>query len=152
MSHVCATENDASALVTRIGVSAVAPPSLRSHRNTSEPAPRTGADARTVKLVPHVPAAGLTRSDTVPVTVRGTAAGGCAPRAALMPRPAAAPAATATSAIASRPPRRLPLAQGGPSDAGDARSVHPRSEEHTSELQSQFHLVCRLLLEKKKQI
>src|SRR5438309_6280894 len=27
---------------------------------------------------------------------------------------------------------------------------HIRSEEHTSELQSQFHLVCRLLLEKKK--
>src|SRR5689334_24782302 len=25
-----------------------------------------------------------------------------------------------------------------------------RSEEHTSELQTQFHLVCRLLLEKKK--
>src|SRR5689334_24728673 len=31
------------------------------------------------------------------------------------------------------------------------RSRSPaRSEEHTSELQSQFHLVCRLLLEKKK--
>src|SRR5689334_24092857 len=28
--------------------------------------------------------------------------------------------------------------------------VEFRSEEHTSELQSQFHLVCRLLLEKKK--
>src|SRR3989338_9769913 len=27
--------------------------------------------------------------------------------------------------------------------------LRPRSEEHTSELQSQFHLVCRLLLEKK---
>src|SRR5258708_19799220 len=27
---------------------------------------------------------------------------------------------------------------------------HPRSEEHTSELQSPDHLVCRLLLEKKK--
>src|SRR5690348_17769735 len=27
----------------------------------------------------------------------------------------------------------------------------PRSEEHTSELQSPVHLVCRLLLEKKKQ-
>src|SRR5689334_24286238 len=27
-----------------------------------------------------------------------------------------------------------------------------RSEEHTSELQSQFHLVCRLLLEKKNRI
>src|SRR5689334_23754208 len=30
-------------------------------------------------------------------------------------------------------------------------SMCTRSEEHTSELQSQFHLVCRLLLEKKKQ-
>src|SRR2546430_6604337 len=29
--------------------------------------------------------------------------------------------------------------------------AHPRSEEHTSELQSQSNLVCRLLLEKKKQ-
>src|SRR3712207_7930544 len=27
---------------------------------------------------------------------------------------------------------------------------HPRSEEHTSELQSRQYLVCRLLLEKKK--
>src|SRR5689334_24176156 len=31
-----------------------------------------------------------------------------------------------------------------------ARTGRIRSEEHTSELQSQFHLVCRLLLEKKK--
>src|SRR2546430_12635869 len=29
-------------------------------------------------------------------------------------------------------------------------SLSPRSEEHTSELQSQSNLVCRLLLEKKK--
>src|SRR5258708_13694466 len=41
--------------------------------------------------------------------------------------------------------------QGGNRDA----SAHPaddpgRSEEHTSELQSPDHLVCRLLLEKKK--
>src|SRR2546429_2228346 len=28
----------------------------------------------------------------------------------------------------------------------------PRSEEHTSELQSRLHLVCRLLLEKKKNV
>src|SRR2546422_2178371 len=28
--------------------------------------------------------------------------------------------------------------------------IHGRSEEHTSELQSRLHLVCRLLLEKKK--
>src|SRR5690625_6184723 len=33
---------------------------------------------------------------------------------------------------------------------GDCRDVIPRSEEHTSELQSRGHLVCRLLLEKKK--
>src|SRR5689334_24470104 len=31
-----------------------------------------------------------------------------------------------------------------------AGGANNRSEEHTSELQSQFHLVCRLLLEKKK--
>src|SRR5687768_17662301 len=30
------------------------------------------------------------------------------------------------------------------------RVGEPRSEEHTSELQSRLHLVCRLLLEKKK--
>src|SRR5260370_13959505 len=30
------------------------------------------------------------------------------------------------------------------------QSVNPRSEEHTSELQSHLNLVCRLLLEKKK--
>src|SRR5690554_7630712 len=41
----------------------------------------------------------------------------------------------------------LPLLQGKASDQGQAR---PRSEEHTSELQSRPHLVCRLLLEKKK--
>src|SRR5690554_7738922 len=31
------------------------------------------------------------------------------------------------------------------------QQLQPRSEEHTSELQSRPHLVCRLLLEKKKQ-
>src|SRR5687768_18072394 len=31
-----------------------------------------------------------------------------------------------------------------------ALTGHERSEEHTSELQSRLHLVCRLLLEKKK--
>src|SRR3712207_9019079 len=40
-----------------------------------------------------------------------------------------------------RVPARLPV-------AGLER--HPRSEEHTSELQSRQYLVCRLLLEKKK--
>src|SRR6266487_6488439 len=34
--------------------------------------------------------------------------------------------------------------------AAERRRAHRRSEEHTSELQSPVHLVCRLLLEKKK--
>src|SRR2546422_3051801 len=39
-----------------------------------------------------------------------------------------------------------------PHDAGVGRGRRAlaRSEEHTSELQSRLHLVCRLLLEKKK--
>src|SRR2546430_12784652 len=65
-----------------------------------------------------------------------------------------------------RPPRStlfslhdaLPISQrvGGIPDAlprnRDPRTTSTRSEEHTSELQSQSNLVCRLLLEKKKDI
>src|SRR2546421_7599031 len=40
----------------------------------------------------------------------------------------------------------------GPTAEHEARAHHHRSEEHTSELQSRSDLVCRLLLEKKKQI
>src|SRR2546430_12526138 len=45
---------------------------------------------------------------------------------------------------------RITAANRGPG----AAELHllPRSEEHTSELQSQSNLVCRLLLEKKKKI
>src|SRR5207253_10601553 len=38
----------------------------------------------------------------------------------------------------------------GPREDPDDIHAAPRSEEHTSELQSRGHLVCRLLLEKKK--
>src|SRR5215217_8339613 len=58
-------------------------------------------------------------------------------------------------ALPSRPvqpatpvPARRRECPGGPA-AGPAKAV-PRSEEHTSELQSRQYLVCRLLLEKKK--
>src|SRR2546429_3769775 len=37
-------------------------------------------------------------------------------------------------------------------ESGVPRAFANRSEEHTSELQSRLHLVCRLLLEKKKKI
>src|SRR2546429_5657153 len=46
------------------------------------------------------------------------------------------------------------IAQGYPHFIVAAKAFDPssgRSEEHTSELQSRLHLVCRLLLEKKKQ-
>src|SRR2546422_7624726 len=54
-----------------------------------------------------------------------------------------------------RRPRHLLAWQhhdGGPLDAGHSCALCwvRRSEEHTSELQSRLHLVCRLLLEKKK--
>src|SRR3989449_6628234 len=42
--------------------------------------------------------------------------------------------------------KRAPMQDG---DIIEVRQVQ-RSEEHTSELQSRLHLVCRLLLEKKK--
>src|SRR5689334_23569001 len=47
-----------------------------------------------------------------------------------------------------RPPERHPGTTVG--ERVDHELSAHRSEEHTSELQSQFHLVCRLLLEKKK--
>src|SRR5690348_17767880 len=43
-------------------------------------------------------------------------------------------------------------ARRGPSGAPAATGARNRSEEHTSELQSPVHLVCRLLLEKKKKL
>src|SRR5256884_6734202 len=53
--------------------------------------------------------------------------------------------------------RQTPPEPPNPSDSSRDRSrtlrvnsLSSRSEEHTSELQSRLHLVCRLLLEKKK--
>src|SRR5689334_24681699 len=52
-----------------------------------------------------------------------------------------------------RDPRRAGAVEPAAAPARADRLRSParaaRSEEHTSELQSQFHLVCRLLLEKK---
>src|SRR5690348_18090748 len=45
---------------------------------------------------------------------------------------------------------RLPVGRRPRWDAPEWHGGRPRSEEHTSELQSPVHLVCRLLLEKKK--
>src|SRR5439155_5847283 len=50
-----------------------------------------------------------------------------------------------------RHPKKTQHKRPGPQNRHPARDVRPasRSEEHTSELQSRGHLVCRLLLEKK---
>src|SRR2546422_8235611 len=59
-----------------------------------------------------------------------------------------------TTLFRSRPARdvhadqREPVAP--PAREEPEPGARPRSEEHTSELQSRLHLVCRLLLEKKK--
>src|SRR2546422_6388510 len=51
------------------------------------------------------------------------------------------PSAERDHPVGGRDDRRARVAHG---------DRHVRSEEHTSELQSRLHLVCRLLLEKKK--
>src|SRR2546429_6725856 len=54
----------------------------------------------------------------------------------------------------SWPGRRISAARtfAGETETLVFRGFLSRSEEHTSELQSRLHLVCRLLLEKKKKI
>src|SRR5207244_12624321 len=59
-----------------------------------------------------------------------------------------APAGTATPSSSAR--RRCGTGCGSARRARCSRRRDSRSEEHTSELQSPDHLVCRLLLEKKK--
>src|SRR2546422_8048575 len=51
-----------------------------------------------------------------------------------------------------RTTRRIRNLEGGCPAPQRGRPLSARSEEHTSELQSRLHLVCRLLLEKKKNI
>src|SRR5205809_1820169 len=58
-----------------------------------------------------------------------------------------------TTLFRSLPPTASPVAGFSRREARtDANRTRARSEEHTSELQSRLHLVCRLLLEKKKEI
>src|SRR2546422_6924418 len=68
---------------------------------------------------------------------------------------------TKTGRRYSRGTGTAPFPSSGPTSAGardrGARNLRAlyragRSEEHTSELQSRLHLVCRLLLEKKKTV
>src|SRR2546422_2857963 len=60
----------------------------------------------------------------------------------------AASTVASVSGSVAEPDSNLPARMRQPAGAVIVRSM--RSEEHTSELQSRLHLVCRLLLEKKK--
>src|ERR1035441_10856632 len=53
-----------------------------------------------------------------------------------------------TAAVASAPAAPSSSTPSPTTDTGEPSSGAARSEEHTSELQSLRHLVCRLLLEK----
>src|SRR2546430_12028801 len=72
------------------------------------------------------------------------------------PRSTLFPYTTLFRSVGSLPRRRATSASVFPVCALSASDLNPtsricsRSEEHTSELQSQSNLVCRLLLEKKK--
>src|SRR5256886_7499366 len=61
------------------------------------------------------------------------------------PTPSCAPRSSTTAATRSPRPRPISRQRGSP-----CASMDERSEEHTSALQSQSNLVCRLLLEKTK--
>src|SRR2546429_1823245 len=74
------------------------------------------------------------------------------------PRSTLFPYTTLFRSTKALPPRivsRVPRSGGALNPGGGIRTINEgwrfRSEEHTSELQSRLHLVCRLLLEKKKQ-
>src|SRR3712207_8969934 len=80
----------------------------------------------------------LSLHDALPICRSTPASRWGGPRAR-RPRPAAPAAAGRTARDRGRRPAGRP-------------ATAPRSEEHTSELQSRQYLVCRLLLEKKKHI
>src|SRR5439155_6292264 len=67
------------------------------------------------------------------------------------PTPAVSPPSSSRSSCQrSRVCCPTPSAASGPGHPAAESAAAKRSEEHTSELQSRGHLVCRLLLEKKK--
>src|SRR2546429_3758097 len=69
-----------------------------------------------------------------------------------LPRAAALAAILVTPALTSAPVQPSTYTYRGTVHTVQPRAgLLERSEEHTSELQSRLHLVCRLLLEKKKE-
>src|SRR5690554_7124085 len=106
---------------------------------------------------PHTPASGKPPATDLAKVVRSAVTPICSMAKKLPVRPAP----VCTSSAISRIPCRSQSARRRCMNCGEATRKPPspctgsttraaRSEEHTSELQSRPHLVCRLLLEKKK--
>src|SRR5438309_8378558 len=72
------------------------------------------------------------------------------PRSTLFPYTTLFRSSAVNQLEVSRPSLKTISSARPASDSPTSIAAYTRSEEHTSELQSQFHLVCRLLLEKKK--
>src|SRR5690625_6927702 len=87
------------------------------------------------------------KSSAPPCTREDAGSGECAPAGRCFVAVALLPPSAPIARIARRPSLRAERLAVG--ERATLRRL--RSEEHTSELQSRGHLVCRLLLEKKKQ-
>src|SRR2546430_13130203 len=70
------------------------------------------------------------------------------PRSTLFPYTTLFRSVVAVGALREHPQVEIDLRQGANSRVARGAHLSYRSEEHTSELQSQSNLVCRLLLEK----
>src|SRR5205814_7200346 len=96
---------------------------------------------------PSPPTSSLSLHDALPISAREPP-----------PSPSYAPRSSSLHLLLGQPPQAGPVAAvGGPARRPllvglQHQAGHLRSEEHTSELQSLRHLVCRLLLEKKKNV
>src|SRR5699024_11562130 len=102
-----------------------------------------------VELCPRQPA-----RTGVPMTpaARAAAPPASSPRRLSRCRPPPCGVALIETPLAMRRRSTYPRQAPTPDRSGRPRAARARSEEHTSELQSRFDLVCRLLLEKKKYI
>src|SRR2546425_3114863 len=100
-------------------------PAYRDHHTLPPPGRKTTGSGRVRASLPHEP-----------------------PQQAAQAILRQAPAGARPGGLLGCEPEPVTFAEDQPLDAGPVAC--PRSEEHTSELQSLAYLVCRLLLEKKK--
>src|SRR5690606_41447707 len=93
----------------------------------------------------------LSLHDALPISARSVCSSAARPATTCCSPSATRPLRIRTRSPAPPPPSSPTASRTSTtSTARPSPSTPPRSEEHTSELQSRENLVCRLLLEKKK--